>query len=61
MKSKYVRTILGLSYLIIVLLLNWIFDLSLSLLTILFAGFLAMLWVVDILDYFKRSRKIKET
>lgn len=61
MKSKYVRTILGFSYLIIVLLLNWIFDLSLSLLTILFAGFLAILWVVDILDYFKRSKKVKET
>ncbi|MDV2884733.1 hypothetical protein RYX45_06055 [Alkalihalophilus pseudofirmus] len=61
MKSKYVRTILGLSYLMIVLLLNWIFDLSLSLLTILFAGFIFMLWVVDILDYFKRSKKVKET
>ncbi|OLS38307.1 hypothetical protein BTR22_07425 [Alkalihalophilus pseudofirmus] len=61
MKSKYVRTILGFSYLIIVLLLNWIFDLSLSLLTILFAGFIFMLWVADILDYFKRSKKVKET
>jgi hypothetical protein len=59
MFKKYNRVLFAAVYLIIVLTVNYFYDLSYTTLTILFAIFLALLWIYDVAKL-KSEEKINE-